>query len=488
MSSESGLLAFGAYLPRRRLQRSAIHAVNAWYAPGLRGAAKGEKAIGNWDEDPVTMAVEAGRDCLTGLDRGSIEGLRFASTTFPNADRSNAGIVKEALSLNDNLESGDSAGSQRASTSSLLQALSGCQTSLVLAADQRLARAASPAEMAYGEAAACVLVGTGDVIAKCIARQSVTIDFVDHFRATGARFDYDWEARWIRDEGYLKIAGDAIVDTLHSHNLKPESINHTAIAIGARGVPQKLSKRAGIDAETVVDDQIAVIGNTGTAYPLMLLAAALEKAEPGERVLLVSFGQGVDVLVFEATDAIKYLPPRLGVSGWLNERVEDRNYQRYLFHRGLLETETGMRAEGDQKQPGTTLYRHRKAVLGLIGGRCTKTGTIQFPKTDVSISQNDRTQGTQVDYPMAEIPVKVVTFTADSLTFSPDPPSYYGNVDFEGGGRLTADFTDVTAEDVEVGREMRMVFRIKAKDKQRGFVKYFWKAAPRPKMLVEGDS
>lgn len=487
MSLESGVLAFGAYIPRRRLQRSSIHSVNAWYAPGLRSAAKGEKAIGNWDEDPITMAVEAGRDCLTGLDRGTVDALRFASTTFPNADRSNAGIVKEALNLDDGLETGDSGGSQRAGTSALLQALCSSQKSLVVVADRRLARAASPAEMAYGEAAAGILVGTGDVIAKCIARGSVALDFVDHFRETGARFDYDWEARWVRDEGYLKIAGKAIVDTLKAENIDPASIHHSAIAIATLGVPQKLAKNAGVNAETIVDDQIASIGQTGTAYPLMLLVAALEKAKPGDRILVTSFGQGADVLVFEATEAINNLPARMGVSGWLEEKVEDTNYQRYLYHRGLVETETGMRAEGDQKQPGTTLFRQRKTVLGLIGGRCVKTGAVQFPKTDISVLQNNRTQDTQEDYPMADLPVKVVTYTADKLTFSPDPPTYYGNIDFEGGGRLTAEFTDVTGDDVEVGREMRMVFRIKAKDEQRGFTKYFWKAAPRSKMPVKGE-
>lgn len=482
----AGILAFGAYIPRRRLQRSAIHAVNKWYAPALGGAAKGEKAIGNWDEDAVTMAVEAARDCLTGWDRGDVGALRLASTTLPNADRSNAGIVKEALSLNDQLEATDAGGSQKAGTSALLQALSCTQTSLVIASEKRLARAASPAEMAYGEAAAGLLVGTGEVIARCIGRHSVTVDFVDHFRETGARFDYDWEARWVRDEGILKIAGEAIVDALGGAGIDPGSISHSAIAVSAPGAAVKLSKLAGIDPKTLTDNQIATIGQTGAAYPLMLLVAALQKARPGERILLASFGQGCDVLIFEVTDAIKTLPARLGVEGWLSERVEDTNYQRYLFHRGLVETETGMRAEGDQKQPGTTLYRQRKAVLGLVGGKCRETGTVQFPKTDISVSPNNRTQDTQDDYPMADLPVRIVTYTADRLTFSPDPPTYYGNIDFEGGGRLTAEFTDVRADDVEVGREMRMVFRIKSRDTLRGFTKYFWKAAPRPESQSRG--
>jgi len=41
-----------------------------------------------------------------------------------------------------------------------------------------------------------------------------------------------------------------------------------------------------------------------------------------------------------------------------------------------------------------------------------------------------------------------------------------------------ADFTDVDPGDVTVGMAMRMVFRIKEVDTQRGFPRYFWKAAP----------
>jgi hydroxymethylglutaryl-CoA synthase len=96
MMADVGILSFGAYVPRRRLQRSAIYAANSWFAPGLKGLAKGERAVGDWDEDTITMAVEAGRDALTGIDRSSIGSLSLASTTLPYADRLNSGIVKEA--------------------------------------------------------------------------------------------------------------------------------------------------------------------------------------------------------------------------------------------------------------------------------------------------------------------------------------------------------------------------------------------------------
>ena len=163
----------------------------------------------------------------------------------------------------------------------------------------------------------------------------------------------------------------------------------------------------------------------------------------------------------------------MGVAKSIARRKPDENYLRYLFHRGALPLDRGMRAEKDERQPGTTLYRNRKSVLALVGGRSTKTGTVQFPKTDISVDQTDPGIGTQEDYPLAEKHARIATYTADRLTYSPDPPTYYGMLDFEGGGRITTEFADVDAASVEVGRIMRMVFRIKAVDDSAPFQTLF---------------
>lgn len=476
--SERGILAFGAYIPRRRLQRAAIHAANKWFAPGLGGLANGERAVANWDEDAITIAVEAGRDCLTGADRTSVEAVTLASTTLPFADRLNAGVVKEALNLSDDSAAADATGSLRAGTTALIDALQGSRTRLVAAADLRKARAASEGELNHGDAGAAILVGPGESIARLLHAQSQTVDFVDHFRGSDQPYDYGWETRWIRDEGYTRLLGGTIAAALKGAGLEGGAVHHAVIPITAKGVAAGLAKKAGIAVEAVLDPLDATVGDSGAAHPLLLLCAALQRAKPGERILVAGFGQGADVLIFEATDALGRLAPRRGVSGHLADRQEDSNYMRFLFHRGIVDVERGMRAEMDQKQPGTTLYRNRKAVLGLVGGRDVKTGTVQFPKSDISVNPNHRSTGPMEDYPLAEKRARIVTYTADSLTFSPDPPTFYGTIDFEGGGRLVAEFAEVTAEDVEVGAEMRMVFRIKARDEGRHFVKYFWKATP----------
>lgn len=476
--SETGILAFGAYIPRRRLQRTAIHAANKWFAPGLGGLAKGERAAANWDEDSITMAVEAARDCLAGFDRARVQGLTLASTTLPFADRLNAGVVKEALNLSDDAAASDVTGSLRAATSALMQALEGDRTRLVTAADLRKTHAASEGELIYGDAAAAVLVGQGDVVARVLHLHSSTVDFVDHFRQSGQPYDYGWEARWVRDEGYTKLLGGAIAAALKGAGLGGDAIRHAVIPVTAKGVAEGLAKKIGLAAEAVLDPLGATVGDSGAAHPLLLLCAALERAEPNDRIIVAGFGQGADVLILEATEALPRLAPRRGVAGHLGDREEDTNYMRFLFHRGVLDVERGMRAEMDQKQPGTTLYRNRKAVLGLVGGRDVKTGTVQFPKSDIGVNPNDRSTGQQGDYPLAEKRARIVTYTADSLTYSPDPPTHYGTIDFEGGGRMVVEFAEATPDDVEVGAEMRMVFRIKAQDETRHFTKYFWKAVP----------
>jgi len=114
MSDNFGILSVGAYIPRHRLQRSVIHAANSWFAPNLRGLARGEKAIANWDEDTITMAVDAGRDCMSAVSDIDVSSLSLASTTLPFADRLNAGVVKEAMNLNNETAALDVTGSLRA--------------------------------------------------------------------------------------------------------------------------------------------------------------------------------------------------------------------------------------------------------------------------------------------------------------------------------------------------------------------------------------
>ena len=127
-----------------------------------------------------------------------------------------------------------------------------------------------------------------------------------------------------------------------------------------------------------------------------------------------------------------------------------------------------------RKRDQKVYYKH----TGFIGGKCTQCGTLQFPKTRICVNPNCNAIDSQVEEPFSGKTGKINSYTADRLTYSPDPPACYGMIQFEEGGRLMMDFTDVDAERLEVGQSMRMMFRIKDYDGARGFTRYFWKAAP----------
>ncbi|MBS0276306.1 MAG: hydroxymethylglutaryl-CoA synthase family protein, partial [Proteobacteria bacterium] len=323
-----GITSYGAYVPRLRLQRKAIAQANAWFAPGLMGAAKGERSMANWDEDAVTMAVEAARDCLPAqdpiTDRAFVDGLYFASTTLPFSDRQNAGIVAGALSLKDGISSTDISSSQRAGTSALLAALDGVASGrmaspLVVAGEKRKARAASSQEMAYGDAAAAFTVGKDKVIAKFLGSHSLTLDFVDHFRGGDEDYDYGWEERWIRDEGYSKIVPAAIKALLEKTGVAASDIAHLILPCPFAKLDQTLATQSGIDPAKVRDNLASHVGDSGAAHSLLMLAHALESAKPGDKILIAQFGQGCDALLFEVTPTIADIK-RSGVSGSLARR------------------------------------------------------------------------------------------------------------------------------------------------------------------------
>lgn len=478
--TDTGIHGFGAYIPRTRLQRSAIHAANGWFAGGLKGLAKGEKAVANWDEDVVTMGVEAARDLLADRPR-AVDAVTLASTTHVFADRQNAGVIKEALNLADATGALDAGGSQRCGTSSLIAALDAAaagKTVLHVASERAIPTPASEREMLSGDAAAAILTGPGPGIARLIASHSSTLDFVDHFRESGEDANYDWEARWVRDEGFGRIAVPALKVALAKAEVDGGRVSRFIAPIAVKGIPEMLAKAAGIPAVAIADTLGATVGHAGAAHPTLMLAAALESAQPGDILCLVGFGQGCDVLLFEVTADTAAARPRLGVSGWLARREESANYMKYLAHRDLVRLERGPRAEHDSKTALTALWRNRKAVMALVGGRCIKTGTVQFPMSEVSVNPNDHAIRTQEEYPLADIPARVMTYTADLLAYSPEPPDCYGNIEFEGGGRMMAQFTDIAADALEVGVPLRMMFRVKSYDELRGFRRYFWKAAP----------
>ena len=286
-----GITGYGAYIPRLRLSRKAVFQANAWFAPQLAARAKGSRSMANWDEDCITMAVAAARDCLgADEDRSHIRGLYLASCTLPYVDRLNAGIVSEALTLDDSVDALDIVGSQRVGLSALMTGLTKVQTAegqwLILSADMRKARAASAQELDFGDGAAAITVGSERVIAEFLGGGTVCVDFVDHFRSAGEEVDYQWEERWVRDEGIGKLMPRAVAQALKAADISSDQIDHFIFPSSIAKVDAQLAKSSGIKPSALVDTLSGIVGDIGTPHALLLLAHVLERASPGQIILV----------------------------------------------------------------------------------------------------------------------------------------------------------------------------------------------------------
>lgn len=476
-----GIVSYGGYIPRRRLNRMSVIQEMGWYIPALLMVANGERSMCNWDEDSITMAVASARDCIAGLDKSGIDGLYLATTTPAFSDRQNAGIVAAGLNLRDSIASADFTSSLKSATTAVIAALESVKSGdkkniVVAAADHRKTRSASFYELWFGDGAASLLLGSENVIAEYKGSYSLSADFVDHFRGAGKEFDYTWEERWIRDEGYAKIIPQAVNGLLAKCKLTIKDIAKVVYPCFISREHKGIAKKLGMAKEQLVDNMHEVTGETGAAHPLVMLVSALEKAKPGDKIVVASFGQGSDALLFEVTGNITKLPPRKGIQGSLANRKEESSYARYLKFNDLINAETGIRAEAATQTALTALWRNRKMILGFVGGKCTKCGTVQYPRTNVCVNPKCNAFHTQEEYEFSEKEATVMSFTGDYLAVSVDPPAIYGMVQFNGGGRTLLDFTDCDLEGMQVGQAMKLSFRKKYQDKERGFTGYFWKA------------
>jgi len=219
------------------------------------------------------------------------------------------------------------------------------------------------------------------------------------------------------------------------------------------------------------------VGYAAAAHAPLMLASMLERAAPGEKILLVGFGQGADALIFEVMPAITDLPKRRGVSGSVADAIQTESYLRMLSFAGGIDLEWGMRAEKNSKTQLTEQYRSAFMTEGFIAGKCESCGTVQYPQLQYCVKCQAPASGFS-DFSLRDEPAEVLTTTADWLSYYPNPPIYVGFVQFDNGARLLMEMVDVGPSGIERGTKLRMVYRVKERDKIRGYNRYFWKATP----------
>lgn len=474
-----GITSYGAYIPWHRINRMTIYGSIGFV--NMATITPGEKAVANYDEDSLSMAVNAGVDCLTGLDRSKLDGLYFATTTAPYKERLNAGLIATALDLQPEIRAADFADSVKAGTTALLAACDSIKAGsvrniLLCASDCRLGPAGSFQEETYGDGAASLLMGKTNVIASLEGSYSLTYDFIDHWRIDGERYNRTGEDRWVRDEGYNKFIAEAIGGLMKKYKLSPQDIAKVCYPCMYVRAHPNIGKKLGFEPEQLQDHMFTTVGVTGAANPLMILVGALEDAKPGDKIIVASHGNGSDALLFEVTPEIEKIGAKRGIKKNLANRKDLTSYEKMVTFNEVITIDTAGRGEEFFHTSTSILWRDRKKLLGLVGTKCKKCGTPQWPPQRICVNPKCGAIDQMEEYRFSDRKGRLFTYTGDNLAFSPTPPELYGMIDFEGGGRALFNLTDCELEQISVNMLMEMTFR--KRYVAPGFVGYGWKGTP----------
>ena len=463
-----GIAAYGAYVPRYRLASETV----GWDSPL-------ERSIANFDEDSVTMAVAAGIDCLRGLDRQSIDGLFFATTTPPYAEKQCAAIIATALDLRRDIFASDVTDVLRAGTTALKSAMDSVSAGsarnvLVIASDRRPATPRGEAEVNLGDGAAAFLVSQDGVIAASEGFHSITESMLDSWRSAGDPFLRSWEDRFTTQEGLERILGDAVSGFFEKQGLKATDVAKLALYAPDGRRHRQLAQANGFNPEQVQDPFFGKLGDTGAAFTLMLLIAALETAGPDQLLLAVSYGDGSDVLGFRTTNGVTKLAPRMGVARYLESKAPVDSYETYAGWRDVWITDAAARRPEASSPSATALWRETDKNLRLYGARCNQCGYLQYPSQRVCVDCQAQDDASPVR--LSDQRGTVFTYSLDYLAATTDKPLVISVVDFDCGGRMLCMMTDRELDEVQIGMPVEMSFR-----KLRvvnGIHNYYWKAVP----------
>ena len=323
-----GIVNYGCYVPRLRLK--ADEYARAWN--GAR-ASVSERAVADFDEDVLTMARESSKDALRGMHASALDVVSLASTSFPYAYRTNAGTLTTALGARDDVFCGEYAQSTRAGTEALIMTLSflkawDLQMGLVAAADSPRARVTDSPDSGYGSASASLVLGEEGLLAKIEGYAcSVTEHLSGIFQPPDEPYVEDLGLTTYMREAVQGVLKSAVSRLLAKLGRKPADYDYVVCPEVQRAPRALLGMGFDWDqmAPVLVADRV---GHAGACSPLLGLAAALDLAQPGARILVASiaFGAGSDALSIEVTEQGMERLPRL------TPQLEDKEYVDYLTY------------------------------------------------------------------------------------------------------------------------------------------------------------
>lgn len=318
--------ACGAYVPRLRIGVSQYKSLwGTFAAPGVN-----EKTVAGFDEDAVTMAVEAARAALDGTRKEirkeeQLQALYLASTTLPYAEKVQASTVAAALGIDSSVFCSEHTTSVRSGTEALISAAHqvavGGGAALVVASEAPALDPRDGSEHVLGAGAVAVLLGVRGW-ARLLAWYSITQESLGiRFRPAGSREIGNLDLRAYSFEALTSAVGEALKGVVGALSGTLNDYRYVILPQPDGPTPLRLARKLGLNPEQVEPGLVVSRwGDCGSAMPLLSFAMLGSRLQPGDRVLLTAYGPGLaaDALALEVTEqpAATIVSPRTRYIGF----------------------------------------------------------------------------------------------------------------------------------------------------------------------------
>jgi hydroxymethylglutaryl-CoA synthase len=338
-----GFVGYGVYIPRYRLPASEV--TRLWSGGEGEGPVK-EKSVPGLDEDVVTMSIEAARNALARaqIDPCDLRAVWVGSESHPYAVKPSGTIVAEAIGATPNIQAGDWEFACKAGTESIVAAIglvgSGmARYAMAIGADTAQGRPGDALEYTAAAGGAAFILGPAEEsLAVIESSYSYVTDTPDFWRRAHQLYPEHGQ-RFTGEPAYFHHIMSAAQTLMEAANRKPSDYRYAVFHQPNAKFPQRVAKMLGFKPEQIKTGLLSpVIGNTYEGASLVGLTAVLDEAQPGNRVLMVSFGSGAgsDAMDLMVTDAIQERRNRAPLTTEYIARRTEIDYATYVKLRGQI--------------------------------------------------------------------------------------------------------------------------------------------------------
>ena len=412
-------------------------------------------------EASLNAIKHAGIDSLTEL-----EAIYFGTDSCLHIEHSSIGIIGEVLRTKAEIDMADFTASPRASVA----AFKACQDAinarrirygLVIGAEARSVSPGSPEELNCGDGAAALILGSDNTIADIEEVYTYSTNIVDRWRDAGSPYPKEYEPRFTRDYGYKRHIVNAENAILHKLGVDISNFQHVILQQPDARMVKTAAKTMKITPEqTQVGDLFSSLGDLGAASVMMGLAAVLDAAKPGDRILVLAYGSGVsDAIALRVNERIEEVRERSkAVEFYLNSKVYLEDYLSFAKMKGALKKDISPIKLG-LPPASAALWRDGREIRELNGLKCNKCGYVNYPPSVRRICI--RCGNTEFENVTLSKNGKVHTFCLNIYVPAPlESPLPIIIADLDDGNRYRALGTEIsTNDDIKIDMPVELVLR-----------------------------